>query len=44
MRLIFYPILRHKMRTSRAYVDSIASAYRVLARKAEGEPHFKQVA
>jgi len=33
MRLVFYPILRHKTRTSKTYVDSLASAYRVLARK-----------
>ncbi len=34
MRLILYPILRYKTRTSTTYVDSLASAYRVLARKA----------
>jgi len=44
MRLIFYPILRYKTRTSRTYVDSIASAYRVLARKAKAEGLSRQVA
>ena len=33
MRLLLYPIMRHKTRTSKVYVDRIASAYRVLARK-----------
>jgi hypothetical protein len=33
MRLVLYPILRYKTRTSKLYVDRIASAYRVLARK-----------
>jgi SAM-dependent methyltransferase len=33
MRLILFPILRYKTRTSKLYVDRIASAYRVLARK-----------
>ncbi len=44
MRLIFYPILRYKTRTSRTYVDSIASAYRVLARKAKAEGLSRHVA
>ncbi len=44
MRLIFYPILRYRARTSRTYVDSIASAYRVLARKATVEGLSRQVA
>jgi hypothetical protein len=33
MRLTLDPILRHKCRTSRTYLDSIASASRVLTRK-----------
>jgi glycosyltransferase involved in cell wall biosynthesis len=33
LRRILYPILRYKTRTSKAYVDSLASAYRILARK-----------
>jgi SAM-dependent methyltransferase len=33
LRLILYPLLRYKMRTSKAYVESLASAYRVLVRK-----------
>jgi len=33
MRLVLYPTLRHKTRTSKVYVDRIASAYRVLARR-----------
>jgi len=37
MRLVLYPILRYKTRTSITYVDSLASAYRVLARKAPSE-------
>jgi SAM-dependent methyltransferase len=36
LRRILYPILRYKSRTSTAYVESLASAYRVLARKPEG--------
>jgi SAM-dependent methyltransferase len=43
MRLILYPILRHKTRTPHPYVDSIASAYRILARKPELGP-VRQVA
>lgn len=37
LRMILYPILRYKTRTSKVYVDSLASAYRVLARKATPE-------
>jgi SAM-dependent methyltransferase len=33
LRRLLYPLLRYKSRHSRVYVDSIASAYRVLARK-----------
>jgi ubiquinone/menaquinone biosynthesis C-methylase UbiE len=33
LRLALYPLLRQLSRRSREYVDSIASAYRVLARK-----------
>jgi SAM-dependent methyltransferase len=33
LRRILYPVLRYQTKHSRAYVDSIASAYRVLARK-----------
>jgi len=37
MRIILYPILRYKSRTSRTYVDSLASVYRVVARKVSAE-------
>jgi len=34
LRRVLYPLLRYKTKHSRVYVDSIASVYRVLARKA----------